>query len=185
MTLDDVLKRAAAGDIDAFEEVVRETARGVRAYLALHVRDEDSVNDLTQETYLYAFERLRDFRPGTDFRAWLKAIARTQALRTWRERQRKTAAHGRYLAAISDRLSLRAEEIEGHSPIEGLLDRVKGCLAKLASHAREIVRLRYFEGQPLEEIARRQGKTVNGVSVVLSRVRHQLAACAEQSGSQT
>ncbi len=179
MTLDEAIRKARGGDINAYEAAVRQTASGVRAQLALHVRDAETVNDLAQETFLYAYEHLAEFAPGTDFRAWLKAIARTQALRLWRERQRKDAAHRRYALAVQDRLAERASG----EPVEGPLARIKGCLERLGARARELVRLRYFENRPLREIAAREGQSLNHVSVTLFRLRQQLAQCLEQRGS--
>ena len=181
MTLDEAIRAAREGDIDAYEAVVRQAASTVRAHLALHVRDAETLNDLAQETFLYAYEHLGEFEPGTDFRAWIKAVARTQALRLWRERQRKEAAHRRYAIAVQDRLADRAAAAE--EPAEGPLAKVKGCLERLGAHARELVRLRYFENRPLREIAAREGKSLNHVSVTLFRLRQQLAQCLEQRGA--
>ncbi len=177
-TLKDALRRAREGDIDAYEEVVRQTASAVRAQLALHVRDAETVNDLAQETFLHAYEHLTEFVPGTDFRAWIRTIARTRALRLWRERQRKEAAHRRYVLALQDRLAERAAAAE--DPAEGLLAKVKGCLGRLGEHARALLRLRYFENRPLREIAAREGTSPGHVSVTLFRLRRQLAQCLEQ-----
>lgn len=181
MILDDAIRRARDGDIDAYEAVVRETASTVRATLALHVRDADTLADLAQETFLYAYEHLGGFTPGTDFRAWIRTVARTQALRLWRERQRKEAAQRRYALAVQGRLAERAAAVE--EPAEGPLAKVKGCLERLGAHARELVRLRYFENRPLREIAAREGKSPGHVSVTLFRLRQQLAQCLEQRGA--
>lgn len=178
---DEAIDRARRGDIGAYEEVVRRAATFVRAYLALRVRDGETVNDLAQETFLYAYEHLSDYTPGTDFPAWLKAIARTQALKHWRSRQRKQAAHDRYLAAIQDRLVRGAEALEEGEPVESMLTKLRGCLDRISGHARELVRLRYFENRPTREIAGIQGKSVNQVNVTLFRVRRALGQCVEGS----
>lgn len=180
MTLDEAIRQAREGDIAAYEAAVRETATAVRAYLALWVRDRDTVNDLAQETFLYAYEHLREFAPGTDFRAWLKAIARTQALRAWRERQRKDAAHQRYAAAVQGRLAEAAAALDEREPVDGLLERLRRCMERLGEHAQALVRLRYYENRPVRAIAQSQGKSENHVSVALFRVRTQLAACMER-----
>lgn len=180
---DEAVARARQGDIAAYEEVVRRAATLVRACLALHVRDAETVNDLAQETFLYAYEHLAEYAPGTDFPAWLKTIARTQALKHWRSRQRKQAAHNRYMAAIQDRLAARAEALEEREPVETLLAKLRRCLEKVSGHARELVRLRYFENRPAREIAGLQGKPVNQVNVALFRVRRALGQCVEGTSS--
>lgn len=176
---DEAVSRARKGDIGAYEDVVRKAATFVRAYLALHVRDAETVNDLAQETFLHAYEHLADYTPGTDFPAWLKTIARTQALKHWRSRQRKQAAHDRYLAAIQDRLVRGAQALEEREPVETMLAKLRRCVDKLSGHARELVRLRYFENRPSREIAGLQGTSVNHVNVTLFRVRQALGQCVE------
>jgi DNA-directed RNA polymerase specialized sigma24 family protein len=48
--MDELIGKAKAGDVEAFEAVVRQTARPLRAMLAWHVSDPGAVDDLLQET---------------------------------------------------------------------------------------------------------------------------------------
>ena len=180
MMLDPAIRRAREGDIEACEKIVRETASFVRAYLALYVRDQDAISDLAQETYIYAFEHLGDYALGTDFPAFLKTIARTRALRAYRERERKETAHRRYVAAVQSRLAEGAGKLDEKQPVEGLLAKLRDCVNRLSGHAKELVEMRYFQNKPAQEIAQLQGKTVNHVNVTLFRVRNQLAQCVER-----
>ena len=57
----------------------------VARYARLLTRDPADADDLTQETFLRAYQNWSSFRPGTDCRAWLFTICRNVYLR---ERQR-------------------------------------------------------------------------------------------------
>lgn len=176
--LDHLIVRAQGGDRAAFEEVVRATARGVRAYVALHVADLDVVDDLAQETFLHLFHHLDDYTPGTSFRAYLKTIARYRVLSWQRSRQRKRAAHESYAAALRQRLAATAEGLADDER-DPALDRLARCLERLPPTSRELVELRYFRCRPVQEVARSLGRSPGSVSTALSRIRAALADCIE------
>lgn len=183
MSLQEQIRRAQQGDIGAFEAVVRETATAVRAFLAIYVRDLDEVDDLAQETYLYAFENLGEFAAGTDFHAYLKTIARTQALRTYRARERKQTAHRKYVLAVQDCLAEATEQIEQSEQVESLLAKLHECLRHLSAHAEKLVRLRYFEQRSLRTIADQLGRPAGSVGVALFRVRQELSVCLQKQAA--
>src|SRR2546421_8540796 len=72
---DDVLvSRSRRGDRQAFEELVRRTARLVFARAYLECGRYERAEDLTQETYLLAWRRIRQINEPATFRAWLMSI---------------------------------------------------------------------------------------------------------------
>lgn len=85
----DIVGRARAGDLDAFEELVR-SHQGHVYRLALHlVRDRQTAEDVTQEAFLLAFRSLPRFRGGSKFSTWLYRIARNCAVDAIRRRERR------------------------------------------------------------------------------------------------
>jgi RNA polymerase sigma-70 factor (ECF subfamily) len=63
----------------------------VSRYARLLARNQSDADDLTQETFLRAYQGWSTFRPGTDCRRWLFAICRNTFLRTRRRAQREVA----------------------------------------------------------------------------------------------
>jgi RNA polymerase sigma-70 factor (ECF subfamily) len=105
----DTVRRARAGDIAAFEELVRAHQADVYR-LALHlVRDRQTAEDVTQEAFLHAYRSLRRFRGQSRFSTWLYRIARNCAVDAIRrrERQRRLAERAVEEPTIADP-SLRA-----------------------------------------------------------------------------
>jgi RNA polymerase sigma-70 factor (ECF subfamily) len=75
-----LVRRAQAGDTDAFGELVERHRRVVfRAVLAAVGSPEDA-DDVTQEAFVTAFRKLRGFRGDAAFRTWLLTIAWRKAL---------------------------------------------------------------------------------------------------------
>src|SRR2546426_10904429 len=77
-----LVRRAQAGDRPAFEELIRAHARLVWASVYGWVRDPAWTEDLVQETFLRAWEAVRELKQPEAFRGWLLTIARRLA---WRQ----------------------------------------------------------------------------------------------------
>ena len=70
------VRRAQAGDADAFASLVERYWTQIYRWLYALNRELHTAEDLTQETFLKAWANLRQFTAGTRFRAWLFQIAR-------------------------------------------------------------------------------------------------------------
>jgi RNA polymerase sigma-70 factor, ECF subfamily len=85
----ELVRRAQAGDLDAFGELVERNRRAVfRAALAC-VGSAAEADDVAQEAFITAFRKLDTFRGEAQFRTWLlsitwrKAIDRRKSLNKW------------------------------------------------------------------------------------------------------
>lgn len=80
--------QAVAGDVRAFEELVRKHERRVfRVTLAITGQQQDA-EDAMQETFLKLYRRISDFRQESRFATWLTSIAVNEALQLRRVRKR-------------------------------------------------------------------------------------------------
>ena len=93
---------AAAGDVEAFERIVRTYQAPVWRFLCHQVGDVHLAQDLTQETFVRAYRRLDTFRFESKFTTWLYRIARNIAVDALRERTRRTALAARVVPARLD-----------------------------------------------------------------------------------
>jgi RNA polymerase sigma-70 factor, ECF subfamily len=76
----ELVRRARAGDMDAFGALVDRNRRAVfRAALAA-VRSAEEAEEVAQETFVTAFQKLGHFRGEAAFRTWLLAIAWRKAV---------------------------------------------------------------------------------------------------------
>lgn len=88
-----VVRAAAAGDLDAFGELVRTYQEPLWRYLRHLVVDPALAEDVAQEAFLKAFRGLDGFAFRSKFSTWLFAIARNAAIDALRRRDRRTEAH--------------------------------------------------------------------------------------------
>jgi RNA polymerase sigma factor (sigma-70 family) len=83
-----LVRAAAAGDLDAFDALVRLYQQPVWRFLCHLVRDQALAEDLAQETFLRAFRKLDGFAHQSRFSTWLFQIARNAGIDALRRRDR-------------------------------------------------------------------------------------------------
>ena len=83
------IRAAAAGDLDAFEEIVRVCQGPVWRFLRRFVGDPTLAEDLTQETFLRVYRKLDTYHAGSRFTTWTIQIARNAAIDALRSRERR------------------------------------------------------------------------------------------------
>ena len=81
---------AAAGDRAAFGELVRRHGSAVRGLLRRMGAQASTADDIAQDAFLTAFERVSEFRGEGTFAAWVKRIAARLYVRRWRKDSRMT-----------------------------------------------------------------------------------------------
>jgi RNA polymerase sigma-70 factor (ECF subfamily) len=124
-----------------------------RAALRL-TRHEADAEDLVQETVTRALERRSQFQPGTNLRAWLFTIQRSLFINAYRRRRRVA-----WLGSLEDgdpgdtAEALTTTSAEA-TMLEGWVDDdLRGALAALPEHYREMVVLRDVAQRSYAQIA--------------------------------
>ncbi len=136
-------------------------------------RNEADAQDLVQDTYVKAFRNSKQFKPGTNLKAWLFTILHN----TFRNQRRDTGRNP--VEADSERVELSAEADPAATPEEQLLRSSMGpdlqaALDALPEAFREAVWLRDVEEFPYAEIAEMLGIPVGTVMSRISRGRRML-----------
>jgi len=178
LLLDDAIRSVRNGNRAAFEPIVRQFERPLRAWLATRAPPGVDVDEVAQRSFVTAYTRITDFEPGTNFSAWLFVIARFQ-LRTETTRLRRIADyHARYGADLLQR-ELDRRESEPLEQSATRLDHLQTCLGLLEEHLRCFITWRYDDEIPLEEMAVRSGRSVAAVKKQLWLLRQKLQQCIE------
>jgi RNA polymerase sigma-70 factor (ECF subfamily) len=160
--------RARVGDREAFEELVRRTARLVYARLYLDVGDAHRAEDLLQETYLLAFRSIGSLEDAAGFRRWLLTIAH----RAFVDAGRRDARLKRTAPASNTELSTipgRGPSPEEDARRAELRQRVLEVLRSLPEDYRLPLTLHYIVCADAEEIGRQLGLTNGSLRGLLHR----------------
>src|SRR3954464_8106028 len=90
---DQFVERLKRSDPAAFETLVNERSGEIYGLLYRLTENSEEARDLTQETFLRAFQSISHFRGDADLRTWIYRIAINQARNRWRwwRRRRRDA----------------------------------------------------------------------------------------------
>lgn len=166
-----------AGKVHEFDTLVGRHLDAIHAFVALKLPVPHLVDEITHETFVFAFRRISEFTAGTSFRAWLRAIAankvRAEIERYRREERNRLAFAERYALDEASR-----ETADPHVTRE--LEALNDCLRTVPEHFQTLLNLRYREENSSEQIASRLGRSLAWVRTTLCRVRQQLRDCIER-----
>jgi RNA polymerase sigma-70 factor (ECF subfamily) len=180
MEPDEVLVvRFRDGDESAFEDLVRRHETAIRKVAYGYVRDTMLAEDVAQETFLQAYQRLDSLGRPEAFRSWLYRIAINRAHDQLRRRARKGE-----LAGEEGEERIRQLEDPVHLPRQ-LEDRDFGrrlatLLAELPEKYRRPLVLKEIEGMTYAEIAELLGWPMGTVQIRIHRARLKLRAYAKE-----
>lgn len=184
------LERLKRGEAAAFEQLVAERTGDIYALLYRLTSDPEEARDLTQETFLRAFQAIAKFRGDADLKTWLYRIAINQARNRWRWwRRRRRDATVSLDAPIGEReqtIATRLEDANASNPEQETLahereNQLREALQSLRSAYREAVVLRDVEGLTYEEIAAALQINIGTVKSRLARGRLELRRKLEGS----
>lgn len=164
----DSIRRAQAGDVDAFELLYREHAGRIYALcLRLKAGDITDATELMQDVFIKAWRRLATFRGDSAFASWLHRLAVNTMLENARSDGRRTAR----VLAMDD--TSRLAGAARSSGIELKMD-MEDAIASLPKGARLAFVLHDIEGYQHQEIAEQLSVSVGTVKAQLHRARRLL-----------
>ena len=169
----ELVRRARAGDADAFGQLVQRYETRILRLVRGFVPGDDAA-DVAQDAFLKAFRKLPEFDERARFYTWLYRIACNTCLQFLRKKSR-----GRETVNFDD---LAEVEIEGHEspdPLDeierrDLARRLEQALGQLPDSQRMVLVLGPIEGRSYEEIAEILGLTVPVVKGRLHRARENI-----------
>lgn len=147
-----LVRAAAAGDLEAFEQLVREHQAYVWRFLRRLLGDDAIAEDVTQETFLRVYLRLDSFAFQSKFSTWVLQIARNAGIDELR-RQRRRPTLGHEADTGDDDAPGRRGEVRGAPPSApaDVLVELQAALDSLPTHQRaalvlvEMLGFRYRE----------------------------------------
>ena len=171
-----LIQRVLDGDETAFSALVGKYQRSVHALAWRKIGDFHIAEDITQDTFLKAYQSLSTLKEPRSFASWLYVITANQC-KAWFRKNRKwtralentsgaqlgKAAYSEYVIAENERMTA-----ETHREV------VKKLLAKLQESDRTVITLYYLGGMTYEEISKFLGVSEATIRNRLYRARHRL-----------
>ena len=171
-----LIQRVLAGDDTAFSALVSKYQRSVHALAWRKIGDFHIAEDITQEAFLKAYQRLSTLKEPQSFASWLYVITANQCKawlrkkRTWIQSLEDTSSAELQKATYSGHIIAENERMTEETQREV----VKELLAKLQESDRTVITLYYLGGMTYEEISNFLGVSVGAIKSRLHRARQRL-----------
>ena len=155
-----------------FTQRFSECERAMRAFAFSLIPNREDVDDIIQETLSELWRNFDKFDPERPFLPWANRFVYRQVL----IHRRSTAIRLKYMFSEE----LLQHMVDEQPPLErdvALSDALDKCLQGLTDDQRELVRLRYYTGESLKEVATRAGKSPDSIYKQIQRIREVLQEC--------
>jgi RNA polymerase sigma-70 factor, ECF subfamily len=184
----EAIRKVLAGDRDAYRVLVERYFQAVVRVAFRITGDEADAEEVAQEAFLRAYNKLRSFRQDASFSTWVMRIAMNTSLNLVERRKRDLSYRA---PRIADEPAAEGETVRiadsNHGPEDALLTREvvsirEAAMAQLTPMERTAFTLRHMEEVSMTEIATALNITVNSakqaVFRAVSKLRRALAPIA-------
>ena len=172
----ELIQRVLDGDDTAFSVLVKKYQKSVHALAWRKIGDFHIAEDITQDTFLRAYQKLSTLKKPQRFASWLYVIAANHCS-TWLRKKRL------WTQSLEDTSSVQLEkatysgyviEENKRMTVETQREVVKKLLAKLQESDRTVITLYYFGGMTYQEISKFLGVSVGAIKTRVYRVQQRL-----------
>ena len=173
----EIIKKAQAGDADAFGELYQLHLDAIYSYVYKRVSDVGEAENITQTVFIKAWQALERYQPQkVPFRAWLYRIAHNTVIDHYRK-QKETVG-------LEDQRMLADSKIspEAHVEQEDRINIIKDTIHTLRPAYQQVLSLRFLKGLDYKETAEVLGRKVNAVRVLQFRALEALQKALQKQG---
>jgi RNA polymerase sigma-70 factor (ECF subfamily) len=155
-TDEELVARATAGDLEAFNQLVTRWERPIYALAYRTLGREEDARDVVQEAFLRAYRGLRGFKGQAKFSSWLYRIT-LNLCRDWIRRERRApivqVPEGTDPMDLADTHAAPAESVEDLVARREMSAAVERAMAELPEEQRTAIMLKEYQGLTFQEIA--------------------------------
>lgn len=169
----ELIEACKNGDRQAMEKIYQMYARAMFNTAYRITGDYHFAEDIMQEAFIKAFERLSSYRGDAPFGAWLKRITINESLQ-WLKKYRRFETDRELPEAAEDPSGDDAEDVW-----QADRQRLARALLQLNARYRTVLSLHYIEGYDLQETASIMQIGYGNVRTLLTRAKQQLKKIME------
>lgn len=174
------IEKTIAGDLRAFEVLIDRYKQLVYTLSLRMMRQKEEAEEIAQDVFLKAFQKLSGFKGQSKFSTWLYRITYNACLDAL-SRKRTHPTHHAFEIKEGITLADGVEDMVALLDTQLIREEVLTCIAQLPDAEAFIITLYYLEEQSLDEIASIIGLTKNNTKVKLFRIRKKLFSIMQSS----
>ncbi len=158
----------------AFVKLLTRHQSALRGFIISMMPGSPDVEDVLQDTNVVIWEKMDSFEVGTNFRAWVFAIAKNAVLAHLRKAKRDRSP------GVNEKLTNLIAETWYQREAGDLSKKeiaLQHCLGKLDQSERAIIEARYSKDDNLNTLAATTARPASTLRVALFRIRERLRRC--------
>lgn len=163
-----IIASVLSGNTDEYRYLVERYHQGLRYYLQGMLGDAEVADDIAQETFIRAYEKLSQYKPQFAFSTWLYRIGSNMALQYMKKK--KPTSIEDFVEVIPDDKPSAGEEFDKTSERK----RVRQAVMNLSDDYRQVVTLYYWQGMSYEQIADVLERPIGTIRTWLHRAKEDL-----------
>ena len=176
-TEQDLIKRAQAGEADAFERLYEIHYKPVYTYIYYRVGQRPLAEDLTSDVFERMVTKIDSWQPaGKPFIAWLYTIA-GNIVRNYMKRENYIEWH-----PLDERDSDDGESLMAQVGKKIQIEQLVKAMVQLTEDQRQVILLRFIKGKPIAAVAETLGKTETGIKALQRRAINALGRVIAEEG---
>lgn len=160
--------RAQQGDTSAFEELYHENVGRVYTICLRMTRNKTQAEDLTQESFIRAWEKLKTFKGESLFSTWIHRLTVNLVLTAMKRQNKRSEKE----IGVDDVHAI--EHPQNHKSTSGIKMDIEKAISTLPFQAKQVFVLYQIEGHSHAEIAEMLGIATGTTKVQLHRARKML-----------
>lgn len=165
-TEEKTIRKAAAGDRLAFRELVLEHSHAMFRLAWRLTGDAAAADDIVQEAFIKAWQKIGNFRMDSSFRSWINRITVNTAMDYLRKRSRIQARTAQEPEWDHSREGSETPRPDVQIDIQ---TQTHAAMMQLSEKERAALMLRHFEGHSIKEIAEMLDLTTNACKQTIFR----------------
>lgn len=170
----EVIRRCLEGDSNAYGILIDRYQKALYNTALRMTQDSEEARDITQETFIKAYERLSDYRPEHKFFSWIYRILINDTLNRLKQRKLTQGIE----AEITSQERSPDEELDANRQSF----RIERALRQLPFDQRIVIVLRYFNDMSYQEMSAILSLPEKTVKSRLYSARQSLASLLTQMG---
>ncbi len=174
----EIIKEALSGSQKAFRTLTERHSASISHVIFKIVRDRDTTNDLTQETFMKAFSSLASYRSEYRFSTWLYKIAANSAIDFLRKKRINAFSLDQKIETSEGTIEIDVPD-NSYNPEQDLVRKqqnitIQSAIEDLPERYKEVIIYRHKDDKSYEEIADLLGIPVGTVKARIFRARELL-----------
>ncbi len=175
----DLINRIRSGEPGAFSGLLRQHQHTVYSLIVQMVSSREDAEELTQDVFVKAYQKIGSFRGESAIATWLYRIAYNTAISAVRKKKPMfTVLDEKTMYDVPDEV---VDEVLNRDHDENMLQSIQQAIAQLHPDEKALISLYYTQGRTLKEVASIMNLSGGNAKIKLFRIRKKIVRIIRQT----